>query len=78
MKKTPRFLLCRNPMLEEEHVFILCTRPEKILFELLSDTSGSFDLSIRAIYSGSESDAMKALEHAKKWYIALLISGKLK
>jgi hypothetical protein len=65
-------------MLEEEHVFILCTRPEKILFDLVPDPSGSFDLSIRAIYSGSEDEALKALDHAKKWYISLLDSGKLK
>jgi hypothetical protein len=65
-------------MVESASTYILCTRPAKVLFELSQVPAGSFTLSIHEIYEGSEAEALKALEHARKWYIALLIFSKPK
>jgi len=72
MKKSPRFLLCQNPLVDEANLFILSTRSPKALFEVIQGSHGKFDLILRDVYEGSESDVQAALQQAHKWYIALL------
>lgn len=76
MKKTPRFLLCMNPLVDHSNQYILCTRPQKVLFELINTDSGNFNLEIYEIYEGSNNEASTALLDAKSWYIAFLASGR--
>ena len=77
MKKSPRFLLCRNPLIEEDNLFILCSRTPKVLFEVIRDDHGRFSLLTRDTYEGSEADVESARAQASKWFIACMEAGKI-
>ena len=72
MPKTPRFLICNNPLVDEVNLFILCTRSPKALFEVLQGDYGKFEIILRDVYEGSETEVQAALQHAHRWYIAYL------
>lgn len=76
MKKTPRFLICKNPLVNHENLFILCTRTPKVLFEVVMGDYSKFSLIIQDIYEGSESEVEAARNQASKWFIAYLEAGQ--
>jgi hypothetical protein len=69
MKKTPRFLLCQNPLIEEKHLFILSTRRGELLMKVIDNPDKTFSLEIEKIYSATEDEVRYALHDATKWYI---------
>ena len=76
MKKTPRFLLCSNPLVEPDKRYILCTRKPKALFEVIYPDPEKFQLVLQELYEGSPNELEDAFKRGRNWYIAYL-SGKI-
>ncbi|GEM_PF-2629961 len=76
MKKTPRFLICNNPLVDQANQFILCTRSPKALFEVVKGDSGHFNIYLQDLYSGTEKELETALTQSRQWYIAFLAGDK--
>lgn len=70
MKKTPRFLLCQNPLIEEKHLFILSTRRGELLMKVVDHPDKTFNLEIEKVYSATDQEIQWALNDATKWYIS--------
>lgn len=69
--KTSRFLLCKNPMLDDRE-YILSTRGGDLLIEIVHLPGKNFELKLAKVYEASPSQINAALKDAAKWYIAYL------
>lgn len=67
--KTPRFLLCENPLLNEKQYFILCTRGGELLIRIVDLPGKSFRLEVEKVYNANDKQIANALADASKWYV---------
>lgn len=67
-RKTPRFLLCENPLLHNDELFILSTRSGEMLMRVINFPDKTFSLEIEKIYDATEKQVTYALIDAEKWY----------
>lgn len=66
--KTPRFLLCENPLLKTKELFILCTRSGELLIRVVHLPGNSFRLEIVKVYNATDKQIANALADAAKWF----------
>ncbi len=69
-RKTPRFLLCENPMIERKNLFILSTRGGEMLIEVIELPGGKFNLELIKVYDATDKQIVNTVKDAGKWLIA--------
>jgi hypothetical protein len=67
--KTPRFLLCENPLLKTKELFILCTRSGELLIKVVNLPGNSFSLEVVKVYNATDKQISNALADTSKWYV---------
>lgn len=68
MGKTPRFLLCENPLLPNGQLYILSTRSGELLMRIIDHPDKSFSLEVEKEYEATDKQVKYALLDAEKWW----------